>query len=305
MTGAGSLTASFVPEQSYLGGISDTPEYRLPGTDIEFSDASLDNQLERLADPGDVTAQTHLAQNIEGAFSASWVLSGTSQFHLLTFNNDSDGDGTVDSLVSGTFPSSEWYLGLDYLSGVAERVLKGVVFTEVSWEYEQGSPVRVSATGVYGDEALNTSVSTGSLTKPSNEMPGHAAELTIDGMVQLKLSSATLTLSNLARLQRGASRQPLEAVVGPADIKLTVDSIYTETDQTQLAYGSGGATAPQDLVGGVPGSFTFTDDAGNTVADYSLSGLTPANYAWNNIPPLDDNAEESITFQATDITASS
>jgi len=89
------------------------------------------------------------------------------------------------------------------------------------------------------------------------------------------------------------------------DIELTVDSIYTETDQTQLAYGGGGATAPQDLVGGVPGSFTFTDDASNTVADYSLSGLTPADYAWNNIPPLDDDAEESITFQATDIAASS
>jgi hypothetical protein len=199
--------------------------------------------------------------------------------------------------------SAEWYTGVDYLTGTAERVLKGVVLTDASVQWGQGDNVTVSVTGVYGDESLNTSITPSSISDAGNPCPFHQASFSIDGVTQTKEQSATLTFSPLARLQRGSDRQPVDAVLGPVDPTLTVEAIFTEDDQLELAYGSSGATSPQDAVGGVSASATFGDTTGSTVLDYTLSGVTPASYSWSDLVNPDTDLTEPITFQINGVSA--
>jgi len=301
MTSAGSSTIAYAVEQSYLGGVGGAPTYRLPGRDIRVQDLSIDNALEPLRDPGDILPSEQLAQNFEGALELSWVLSGN-QFHELVFNDDTDSSGLNDSYTDGVFPSAEWYMGLDYVGGTAERVARGVIPTSWSVEYSQGSEVEVSFTAVYGDEELSTSLTQGSITRETDAVPGHGADLTIDSVGQTKLQSATLSVDSVARLQRGPSRAPIAAVAGAAEVSLDTSAIFSGPDQLESAYGSAGATSPQALVGGVGGTLTFARD-GTQVAQYNLSGLTPNDYAWDDLVNPDEDVTESVTFNATGLEA--
>jgi hypothetical protein len=303
MPGAGSATVAYAVETDYLAGVGQSPTYRLPGADITVGRLELTNQLREIRPPDDPTPVAQLAQNFEGAVEVSWVLSGN-DFHDLVFSEDGDGSGTNDAYGTDLFPSSEWYMGVDYPSGTAERVLQGVVPTEWSVEYT-GTDVEVSMSCVYGDEKFDTTLTPGSIARDTaDKVPGHGTDLSIDGTVQNdRLQSATLTVSDISRVRRGVPRQPVDAVVGPVSISLDVEADFDGTDLLELAYGGAGASAVQDSVDGVDASLTFATAGGSIVADYSLSGLTPENYDWQSLVDDGANLTEPVTFSGTDITA--
>jgi hypothetical protein len=308
MTGSASAEIAYAVEQSYLGGVGGSPTYRRPGRDTTITDLTVDNALDPLRAPDEPFPIEELAQEFETGVGLEFVLSGN-QFHEIVYNNDSDGSGLNDSYASGLFPSFELYVGLDYADSgsvaTTERQLKGCVVTGWEIQYQQGSPVTVSLTTAAGSEEPNQSVTPGTTTPETDTVPFHGAELSIDGVTQEKLSSATLSLQNVARLERGPQREPVAATLGAPEVSLDTTAIFSGPEQYKLALGGSSATSPQDLVGGSPVSLTFDRD-GTVVADYTLSGATPATYAWEDIPATGDtNTTEPVTFEGTGLTASS
>ena len=297
MTGAGSATVAWAPEESYLGGVGGSPTYREPGSNIQVQQAELSRNLLEILAPDDPEAQDYLSAFIEGQFSVSFILRDDA-FHRLLFNNGFTG------FTSGLANSAEWYLGVDYLGGTTERRILGWTPATAEIAYSGTTEaVRVTITGPYGDEETNTSITPGAVERAGDEVPGHAATLSIDGVDVTKLQNATVAFSQIARLQRGADPRPLDAVAGNVQEDVSMSAIYSGPERYELALGSAGATATDDSVASVPATLSF-DVGGSTVAEYSFSTVKPDTYDWSALADNDADLEEDIGFLATGLTAS-
>jgi len=296
MTGAGSATVAFAKADGFLSVPTGSNYYR-PGRNITVDEVTLDNALQRLREEGTAEAVDSLATNLEGAFSSSWVVSRDVHADVrdVVFNDGGSG------FSAGRAALSRWFLGLDYLnsggSATAERVLKGVIPLSYSLSYEQGGVIRASLTAGYADEELNTSVTPGSITGPTDggDLPFHAAEFSVDADIQTRLQSATLSFDNIARFHRGDDRVAVDATVAAPEATLDLTAIYSEADQTELAYGSTGSTSTQTSLDNVTGQLSLDID-GTNVATYSLPKLKSGSYGWDNLASTEDTTE-SITYQ--------
>jgi hypothetical protein len=298
MPGAGSSTVAWAPESSYLGGTGGTPTYRVPGTNVQVQDIELTRNLLAILAPGDVETQQWLAQQMEGALGLSWILKND-EFHRLVFN-----DGFT-SFTSGLANSAEWYLGVDYASGTTERQIKGFASARCSLEYSGPTEaVRVTLVGAYGDEEQNTSITPGTIADTGSEVAGHGASLSINSNTVTKLQSATLTFENIARLQRGPSVKPIEAVAGNVTQSIDMQTIYQGPERYKLALGGPTANTIEKSVDQVPGSLSFDAPDGTTIADYQFSDVAPENYNWQDLVNNDADLNESVQFNATGVTAS-
>jgi hypothetical protein len=298
MTGAGAGSIAWAAETSYLGGVSGTPTYYEPGTNVQVNTAELSRNLLAILAPGDVEAQEYLAQNLEGQLDVSFILKND-DFHRLIFNDGFTG------FTSGLANSAEWYLGVDYNGGTTERQIKGWAPASANIEYSGSTEtVRVTLSGAYGDEEQNTSLTPGSVQSAGDEVPGFGTTLSIAGSdVGERLQSATLSFENIARLQTGASQKPIEAVQGNVQTSIDMSAIYTGPELYERALGSSGATTVQEDVDNVSGTVTF-DAAGTTIADYSLSTVAPETYDWQDLINNEADLNESINFRGAGVTGS-
>lgn len=296
MTGAGSATVAFVKADGFLS-IPGTPTYYRPGRNITVDEISLDNALQRLREEDQAEAADSLAQNLEGAMSASWVVSSDTHADVrdIVFNDAGAG------FTNGRTALSRWYMGLDYLTSggqaTAERVLKGVIPLSYNINYEQGGVIRASLTTGYADEEVDTSVTPGSITGPTDggDLPFHAAEFQVDGDVQTKLQSATLSFENISRFHRGASRTAIDATVAAPATSLDLTAIISEQDQLELAYGSSGTTTTEDTLDNVTGQLSL-DIGGTDVATYTLPKLKSNQYDWQDLVNADADTAESTSW---------
>lgn len=297
MTGAGSATVAWAPESSYLGGTAADPTYREPGTNVQVQTAELSRNLLEILAPGDVETQSFLAQNLAGQLGVSWILKND-EFHRLVFNDSFTG------FTNGNANSAEWYLGVDYIGGTTERQIMGWVPATCTVEYNGPTEtVRVTATGPYGDEDKNTSITPGTIDKAGSEVPGHGASLSIAGTVQTKLQSATLSFEQIARLQLGPSQKPIDAVAGNVQQSVDMAAIYDGPELYERALGSTGVSAVQETIDEVAGTLTFSD-ASATIADYSFTSVAPDTYNWQDLVNNDADLNEALLFRATGVTAS-
>lgn len=297
MTGAGAATMAFVKADGFLS-IPAGPTYYRPGRNPTVEEASLSNTLERLREEDTAEAVDSLAQNLEGALSASWIVSKDVHQHVrdIVFNDGGTG------FSAGRAALSRWYLGLDYLTSggtaTAERVLKGVIPLSYSLQYNQGGSIRATLTAGYADEETNTSVTPGSITGPTdgNDVPFHGATLTVDASnVGTRLNSATLSFDNISRFHRGASRTAADATLAAPSTTLTLNAIFDRTDHLELAYGSSGASSTEDTLSNVTGELSL-DIAGGNVATYTLPKLKPNSYGWQDLVTADTDAAEDVEF---------
>lgn len=297
MTGAGSATVAWAPETSYLGGVEADPTYYEPGANIQVQQAELSRNLLEILAPDDPEAQDFLSTFIEGELSVSFILR-SDEFHRLLFNDGFTG------FTNGLANSAEWYLGVDYIGGTTERQIKGwaPATAEVSFSGATEA-VRVTLTGPYGDEETSTSITPGTVQRAGDEVPGHAATLSIDGTDITKLQNATVAFSQITRLQRGADPRPLDAVAGNVQEDVSMAAIYSGPERYELALGSAGATATEDTVDSVPATLSL-DVGGSTVAEYSFSTVKPDTYGWESLAANDADLEEDINFLATGVSAS-
>lgn len=302
MPGAGSSTVAFAVEQSYLGGVGGTPTYYNPGTNVQFQDIELSRNLLELVLPGSVEADGFLAQQIEGALAVQFVLQNN-DFHRLVFN-----DGSNTGFTSGEVNSAEWYLGVDHLSGETERQIKGWIPVSAQVQYNGATEaISVTLTGVYGAEDRNTSITPGTITNMStgDEVPGHGAELAIDGARVEKLQSATLQLQQIGRLIRDSnSPRPVVGVMGNVSSSVEMAAVYDGSTRYEQALGSTGASSTQDLMDSYPGTLTF-DSGGSTIAEYEIGTVKPDTYSWVDLVNNESDLNEQLTYNATGVNASS
>jgi hypothetical protein len=297
MTGAGAATVAFTKADGFLSEPT-SPTYYRPGRNLTVDELSLDNALQRLREEQQAEAVDSLAQNLEGALSASWIVSKDSHQHVrdIVFNDDG-GSG----FVPGRTALSRWYFGLDYLTSggqaTAERVAKGVIPLSYSLSYEQGGDLRASLTAGYADEEFGTTITPSSVVGPSdgNDVPFHGAQFQVSGDVQTRLQSATLSFDNISRFHRGASRTAVDATVAAPATTLDLTAIVSETDQLELAYGSANAETTQDTLDSVTGQLSLDID-GSTVATYTLPKLKSNQYDWQNLASGDSDTTESMTW---------
>lgn len=301
MTGGGTGEVAAVVEDELLSE-PDEPEYFQPGRDITVDDAELSNTLERLRLPDQAESVESIAGRLEGSFSASWAMSA---------DNAADALGLVfnatDPLAftGGRATTSSWYLGVDYLSGTAERNLQGVLPTEytLEWDNEENT-VTESITALYADEEFDTSITPTDINRTASgeAVPFHGASLDINTVAQTKLQSITLSISDIARYQWGASRYPLDAVINDPQTTIDVEAVFSEEDQLAAAYGETDATSPQDSIDEVSATLDLSV-AGQSAADWSLSAGKPDTYNWANLAGTDDTTESlSMQINGTEVT---
>jgi len=87
VTGAGASTVAWTPETSYLDGVSGTPTYRVPGTNVRTQTAELDRNLAAVLLPGDIETNDWVGQNIGGQLNLQWVLTDD-EYHRFVFNDE-------------------------------------------------------------------------------------------------------------------------------------------------------------------------------------------------------------------------
>lgn len=289
---SGAATVAYADEDSYLGSVVTDPTYYQPGKDVTVQDLELSNALQRVRDPSAAEAALSVATRLEGAVAVAFTMTNV-EWHTLVTN-----DGSDSSLTPGQMPSTRWFVGVDYASGTVERELKGVVPLEWSLEYTEGGLITVTLTMAYGDESKNTSITPGTVSKGGDPFVFHGAALDIDGVAQTKMSSATLSMSNISRLQRGAQRKPVDAVVAAPEASLNAQTAFTEADQLEVAYGNASAPATGDI-SSVSGSLTV--DNGTTTATYNLSNVKPDTYSWADVVNKDADFAESIAYHVNGV----
>jgi len=297
MTGAGSADFAFAKEQSLLGSLIG-PNFFEPFKDPTITELELDRALQRQRKPDAVFAVESVAQNLEGAFAVEGTVDSNRQsdVHDIVFT---DPGGSV-ALTPGRAPSSRWYIGVDYLSGTAERVPKGCIPLDFQIQYQQGGSIRCAVTFAYADEEYNTSITPSSISEANGASAEfHSADFTVDGTLQSKEESVTFGVSNISRFQRGSDHIPVDAVIGPAEATLDLDTIITETDQLELGYGGSGQSSTSKTMSAVSGSVALSA-AGSSITTYNLAGLKPATHAWNDVLSGDTDTTESVSLIAAD-----
>jgi hypothetical protein len=302
MPGAGTSTLAFAPETTYLGGVGGSPTYYLPGTNPTVQTAELNRNLLDLVLPGNVESDDFIAQQLEGQLSVQFVLQNI-DFHRLIFNA-----ATNKEFGSGLANSAEWYLGVDTKSGTTERQIKGWIPASCQIQYNGSTETAtVTLTGPYGDEARNTTITPGTIanTSTGNEVPGHGASLDIGGAPVERLQSATLEMSQIARLIRGSTKpQPVDAVAGNVQTSVDLSAVYLDSERYEQALGSASATTAEDFIGSRSATVTFDHD-GSTIVKYNIDDVKPDTYGWSDLVNNDADLNETINYSATGIAAAS
>lgn len=314
MTGSRHVAYVHEPAGDYAADDADLTDttYKVPGKSPSFETISLDNALQRMRLPNDPQAVESVAGTFEGAFEASWTLT-TPWFHNHVFGGAPDESGSSSPYTyTWSFPSSgdwqvqssRWYLGVDLASGSVERELEGVVFGQFEANCSVGQTVRVTATGFYGDETHNASITPGTLSGDDAEamvFEGGSLEIP-DSNALGKLQDATLSINTNARPERGWQRKPLGAVLGAVETDLDVSKIIEDSSQLQLAYGGGSTPSTGDVAGEPTGKLTFTT-SGDAELTYDLAGLTPSSYDWSNVADANSDLLEDSTYHVDDVQA--
>jgi len=305
MTRAGAGNLAFGKTNSFLGSLtqdgSGNDEYFEPGIDPQFNDdPELDRDLTQVRLPNEVFHNTSIEGNIEGAFGIDFAPENAriDDVHDILFNNHT---GTGDLITTGESPSSRWFVGLDYIRGKAERVLKGCVPINFEFNWEQGGVPRYSCQFIYADEAYNTSFSPADVGEVGTDVVAfHSTDLQIDGTAQSKEQSFSLSIEDMSAFHYGADSVAEGATVAGPRASLDVTTIITEDDQLELAYGGSGQTTTSNLMDAVSGTLTLNTDAGEA-AKYNLSSMKPENHTWQDIINADADAAESYTMQVNGV----
>lgn len=293
MTGGGTATVAYTEEPSLLTA-PESPTYYQPGTDVTIGELSLQNELARIRDPDSPEPVGSVAQNFEGAINLTWTLTDYN-WHDIVFN---DG-GTA--FKSGRPVPTRWWVGVDYIDGIAEREIQGAIVTQVQIQYQQGGKIEISLNLIYGDEEKNTEITPTSISKSEDTKMWHDADLSITGVTDVscdKLQSATLQIDIGARFHRGGDRHPCDAVIGTVDSSLTTDAIFTEAsdDRLAIAYsGSADATSPASNIDETSATF----DVGSET--YDLGGLKPNSNSWNSVIDPESDTQDSNEYHVSSV----
>ncbi|NHN40539.1 hypothetical protein G9C85_02655 [Halorubellus sp. JP-L1] len=286
MTGAGSASLAFALEQSFLGDLRDedsdgNTDYYKFGRNPQLDELDLDRQLERLVEDGVVESVDSIAGKVDGAVGVTAVVSKDTFGEVLDWVFNDGGTAFTDGLAQ----TGRIFAGVDYIGGTCERELEGVTPVDFEIAYDdENNTVTYSVSFLYADESNDSTIDPTSITGPTdgNDVPFHGFSLDIDGTTVSKLSTTTLSISNISRYQWGASEIAEEAVMARPESTLDATAIFSGPSRLELAYGGSGSSSPQASMSSVTGTVTLSV-GGSDVATFSLPKLKPATYSWSDL----------------------
>lgn len=295
MTGAGSATVAYALEDEFGEGPGAEADWIQPGVDVSVTDLSVQQTLQRIRNPDDPRPLGSREGEWEGASTVEFTLTD-GNFHDLVF---ADGGTALPAGVTRP-PSATWYFAVELPDGTTEeRSAVGSVVVDASVDYQQGEDVSVTLTMLHADEPEDVA-DPSTIEQPSVDdvFTYHGSDLVVDSTAQALMQSASLSLSNLARMRRGQNRKPVDAVVGSIEPSLSTDAVFTEADQQTLAYGS--TSGGIDIVGSVDATLSFENGQGETI-EYDLSGVQPTSYSWADLVSPDTDLSEPIDYHVADV----
>ena len=298
MTGAGSATVAYTIEDEFGGGPGADPIWRQPGMNVSVTDLSIEQALQRMRHPDDPTPAGSREGEWEGAVAVSFAITDD-HFHDLIFADD--GVRLPDTLMH--VPTATWYLGVDLPDGTTDaRTPVGAAVVDATVQYQRGEPNTAELTMLVGDEPEDIDAPTAIETPSEDDVyTYHGCHFEVDGTAQALMQSASLSLSNLARMRRGQERKPFDAVTGAIEPSFSTDATYTEADQNTLAYGTTTAGGIE-LVDAVPATFSMENGQGETI-EYALEGLQPTSYSWSDLVNPDTDLSEPLDYHVADVEA--
>lgn len=301
MTLAGSGEIAYTHETSF-GTVAGTPTWYRPGENITLDDFTLTRNLQRKRSPDDPRPDGSREGNREVSMSVSFSLTDTN-WHEMVFANG----GTSLAQTGSLAPTATWYVKSETLPGTEERFVQGSAVESVSINYSQGEDVTIDltiigATEIGADDANSPSVPSSIVTPSKDDIVTFAgADFDLNGsQLSTQLQSFSFEVSNMAQFRRGQQQTATDAVVGPYEPSFNVEAILGGSTQRELAYGTSGATQPQDTVDSSTGAITLANPAGNLVT-YNLSNLQPTNYSWASVISADTDTTDPTDYHATDI----
>lgn len=293
MTGAGSGELLLAHEQTLGGSLVDddsdsNPDWYQAGRNPSLTELDLDRQLQRLRDGVSPEAAESVAQNVDGAVGLEAVVSSDvhDQIEQVVFN---DG-GTA--FTPGRPNSARIATEVNYLDGTVDRILYGCIPLSYELNWEQGGMVSYSLSMGYVEEKTDQTISLTDVTEVTTgtSTAFHDATLSIDGTSIQKLQSATLTVDNIARFQRGGGPKASDAVIAAPEVSLSFEAIITGPDRLEIAYGAADATAIQDTMDSVPGEFDIAAN-GTDISTYTLPQVKPNTLSWGSVIDTEDTTE--------------
>jgi len=296
VTGAGSGELIFGHEGEFANSLVDsdsdgTPDLFAFGRNPSITELSLENQLQRLREADSVWSVESVKQNFQGAIGVEATVSADvhDEVEKVVFN---DG-GTA--MKAGLASSARIFAGVQYPTGTAEEEYLGCIPLEYAINYEQGGMVTYSLSMAYADQKPDptTDLSTATRVSDSSSVPFHGLELQVDGTTVADLQSAELSISDIARLQYGASPTANRGVIANPQAQLDVEALFTTPSRLDMARGAADS-APPDTLDSVTGTITISSE-GQPVSTYNLAKLKPDTHSWNNVISTDDTAD-STTF---------
>lgn len=305
MTGAGAGSVAYALEDSF-GTLPGTPTWIQPGEILSVGNVSLERALQRSRAPDDPRPKGSRAGNRETAISVSTAMAGTN-FHDLVFANASTSLATSASLA----PTATWYFGADVLPGDEDRFIQGCPVESWSQSYEQGRTdiqndfTIIGAQEIDADDASAPALPS-SIVQPAKDDVATFAGASFDlngAQLSTKLQSFSIDISGMARFRRGQQQEPVDAVVGAYQPSFSITAILEGGTQRELAYGTSGATDPVDTVDSSSATITIDSHDGTSLATYTLSGLQPNTYNWQNLVAADTDITEPVEYHATDVSA--
>lgn len=299
MPGAGSGTLLFGIESSFKGSVKNTDYYHF-GRNPTVGEINIDRELTRLRNAGVIEDVESVSQQIGGAVNVSSTINGGTHENVeeIVFNA-----GPASGFTTGPATSAQVLVGAEYLDSGATsnkvRELKGVIPTQYQISYNEGQPVRQSLSMLWADEADGSVPAAADITTPSSgqDAMDHSFDFSADTTSITKLQSFTLTLSNLYRYHEGNQQTPIAATLAAPDLSCSATAIWDDpTDQLEYAYGSAGATAPEDSMTGQSLTVDIDDKTDTDIAQYDLSNAKPTTQNWQNVIDGESDTLEQLEW---------
>jgi hypothetical protein len=281
---------------------SSTPDWFQPGLDIEITDATIaDNDLTRTRQPDKTSSIGSTPGNYLGEISLTWTYTGSTWHSLLPLSSGAlRGDHRLANTHQLYINADAFDSGLSSFSQVL--AFAGCALTSAEVSYNEGELVSVDATIGLGEPIPDPAPST--IVQPSagDAHPHHSTSITVDGTTQNGARSATLSMPNLAYRSGQADRKPRKwTAAGDMELEFSLSSEFTETDQLETALGGSDVTSLQDAISGFSSTTFEVGDGSGTTTTYTLTDLTPAEAALEQLADPSGDAQESLTYHVGDV----
>lgn len=298
-------------DNGFLGSPNDTT-YKTFGSDATLDTFEISNNVLRLFDPGSREAAKLIAQQFEGAFSVSFVVTNPWWLRAVisAVTNTSGTSAPFTHTFGGDIPTTMQLYVYDENNDY-DRTLQGAVVNSMTLSAAINGNATVTLDGVYADESLTEAPSSPQSQVAATKDPMTFAQATIERPSGTTLSltqDASLTIQNNVDLIRElGSRFAVDYSPKIRAASIDYTDIVHQTDEVKRAYGDSAASSPQSKVDNTT-TIDFVLDNGESGSSknamtVSLATTLADSYGVSGAGDPESNLEGSLSEMAATVEA--